>query len=79
MVAWLAGMLCLLPRALEKDEQWNGPTLRQRVVAGLEHAVWWGERSGRLPAVTEMAAGMTAQLNELWPELPPLAPYRSLR
>ncbi|MEM7245104.1 MAG: hypothetical protein AAF533_07155 [Acidobacteriota bacterium] len=77
--AWLAGLLCLLPRALKQDEEWNGPSLRQRVWAGLEHAAEMPGLSSRWPALAEVVENLLDRLGREWGPLAPLPGYRALR
>lgn len=65
--AWMAGLCSFLPTVTQQDKRWGRSTLRQRIVAALEHFVYLAEELNRFPALAESAHHIAHQLRKTWP------------
>ncbi len=65
-VGWLAALCSMLPQAAQRDRRWGRSTLRQRIIAGLEHFVAVSEDFDTLPALGSTAAEAARRLRETW-------------
>jgi hypothetical protein len=66
--AWLAGLGRFYPAVIEQDRTWGRSTLRQRLVAGLDHFVMLSAETKLLPALAATADSMARKLRSLWPQ-----------
>jgi hypothetical protein len=74
-LGWLAGLLGFLPRVAEADVMWHASTIRQRIVAALEHFAHLAAELQRFPATGKESAAFASELRSRWPpkdcNLPP--------
>lgn len=66
--AWLAGLCANLPGAIEKDRKWGRSTMRQRIVAALEHFQVLSEELGMFRPLAATCGQALAHLRAGWPE-----------
>ncbi|MCP5095357.1 MAG: phosphotransferase [Chloroflexi bacterium] len=65
---WMAGLCQFMPRVMIVDRRWGRSTIRQRIVAGLDHFVVLADEFSLYPALAETCQQMAHQLRQRWPE-----------
>ncbi len=79
-LAWLAALCAFLPSVQEGDRRWGRSTVRQRVVAGLEHFAGTSEELAEFLATGEAAGWAAQHLRTIWPGADTVMPlYKAFR
>jgi hypothetical protein len=65
--AWMAALCEELPAAIERDRTWGRATIRQRIVAALEHFERLADEWHTASALATHASEMSARLRQRWP------------
>ncbi|MCA9729800.1 MAG: phosphotransferase [Candidatus Eisenbacteria bacterium] len=75
---WLAGLLAFLPRVADEDVSWGRSTIRQRILAGLDHLTELAHEHDMLVLLREACLSSGAILRAQWPDCSEMEPYESL-
>jgi hypothetical protein len=66
--AWLAGLCAFVPSVMQEDRKWGRATIRQRIIAGLDHFVSLNDDVQLFAGLVEACISLRRRLGQTWPE-----------